>query len=308
MNEEMDMNTTGEGAPRWMGLALVALAVVSLLGLYTGWNASTHAKASEQALAEQNKDLQQNLDNLNRRLAQSEQTNAEVQGELGTVADHLKLTQGQLASARQQTKQISSDYAQKFDTVQSQLATKASSDDVTALGGDVNGVKSDLESEKNNLQMARGELGTLIAKNHGEIDELRRLGERDYYEFTLTGKGNKSKAGSLMIELRGTNPKRSQFTLALYVDDMRLEKKDRSVDEPIYFYTQGTRAPLELVVNSVGKDKVVGYVSIPKSQQPVGTPSASAAQRTGKFPNGIVCARAQVESTGRANSPARFVL
>jgi hypothetical protein len=273
--EQADMNTSSEGTPRWVGIAVAVLAGISILGLGVGWNASTHARGAEQALAEQNKDLQQNVDALNRRLVQSEQSNAEVQNEMNAVADHLKLTQGQLASARQQTKQLSTDYSQKLDTVQNQLATKANADDVTALGGDVNGVKGDLATTNNNLQMARGELGTLIAKNHDEIDELRRLGERDYFEFTLAGKGNKSKAGSLMIELRGTNPKKNQFTVALYVDDMRLEKKNRSVDEPIYFYTQGTRSPLELVVNQIGKDKVVGYVSVPKIQ-PAGTNSASA--------------------------------
>ncbi len=271
--EQADMNTT-EGSPRWVGLALIVLAGISIVALGVGWNASIHAKGSEQALLEQNKDLQQNVEMLNRRLAQAEQSNAEVQTEMNTVADHLKLTQGQLASTRQQTKQISSDYSQKLDNVQSQLATKANADDVASLGGDVNGVKSDLETTNNNIQMARGELGTLIAKNHDEIDELRRLGERDYYEFALTGKGNKSKAGNLMIELRGTNPKKNQFTVDLTVNDMRLEKKNRSVDEPIYFYTQGTRAPLELVVNQVGKDKVVGYVSVPK-MQPAGASSAS---------------------------------
>jgi hypothetical protein len=273
MEEQADMNTSGSGTPRWVGIAVVALAGISILGLGIGWNASTHAKVAESEFAAQNKDLQQNVDTLNRRLVQSEQSNAEVQNELNAVADHLKLTQGQLASARQQTKQLSTDYSQKLETVQSQLATKANADDVTALGGDVNGVKTDLATTNNNLQMARGELGTLIAKNHDQIDELRRMGERDYYEFTIAGKGNKSKAGSLMIELRGTNTKRNQFTVDLYVDDMRLEKKNRSVDEPIYFYTQGTRSPLELVVNQVGKDKVVGYVSVPKMQ---GTNSASA--------------------------------
>jgi len=272
--QQADTNTSSEGTPRWVGLALVALAVISILGLGVGWNASTHAKGSEQALNAQNKDLQQNVDMLNRRLAQSEQSNAEVQNELNAVTDHLKLTQGQLASTRQQTKQLSTDYSQKIDSVQHELATKANADDVTALGGDVNGVKSGLDATNNNLQMARGELGTLIAKNHDQIDELRRMGERDYFEFTLAGKGNKSKAGSLMIELRGTNPKKNQFTVNLYVDDMRLEKKNRSVDEPIYFYTPGTRSPLELVVNTVGKDKVVGYVSVPK-MQPTGTNSAS---------------------------------
>jgi septal ring factor EnvC (AmiA/AmiB activator) len=267
LEENTEMTTGGgEGAPRWMGLAIVALAGILILGVGMAWNVSSHERNTEQTLAEQNKDLQQNVAALNERLAQAEQNNAQFQSELGTVTDHLKLTQGQLASAKQQTSKINSEYAQKLDSVQTQQATKANADDVTALGGDVNGVKTDLDATKNNLQMARGELGTLIAKNHDEIDELRRLGERDYYEFTISGKGNKSKAGNLMIELRGTNPKRSQFTLDLVVDDKRLEKKDRSIDEPIYFYTPGTRAPLELVVNTVAKDKVIGYVSVPKSQ------------------------------------------
>ena len=268
MNDDTnDMNSTPatESAPRWIGISIVVLAGLSIVGVGMAWNASSHAHGAEEALAQQNKALQQNVETLTQRLAQSEQNAGQTQDELNAVADHLKLTQGQLNNARQQTKQISSDYAKKLDTVQTQLAAKANADDVTALGGDVTGVKTDLEATKNNLQMARGELGTLIAKNHDEIDQLRRLGERDYYEFTLSGKGNKSKAGGLMIELRGTNPKKSLFTVNLYVDDMRLEKKNRSVDEPIYFYTQGSHAPLELVVNQVGKDKVVGYVSVPKS-------------------------------------------
>src|SRR5437016_2006493 len=92
---------------------------------------------------------------------------------------------------------------------------------------------------RHNLDMARTEFGTLIARNQDEIDELRRVGERDYVEFTLTGKGNRSKVGDLKVELRGTNVKKNQFTVALYVDDLRLEKKNRAIDEPIYFYKIG---------------------------------------------------------------------
>jgi hypothetical protein len=66
------------------------------------------------------------------------------------------------------------------------------------------------------------------------------------------------------VELRGTNVKKNQFTVALYVDDLRLEKKNRAIDEPVYFYMRGTRVPLELVVNQIGKDKLVGYMSVPK--------------------------------------------
>ena len=113
--------------------------------------------------------------------------------------------------------------------------------------------------------MARGEFGTLIAKNHDEIDELRRLGERDYYEFTINKKGQREKVGDLMVELRGVNPKKNLYTVAIYADDQRYEKKNRSVNEPIYFFTHGSRAPMEFTVNPVGKDKISGYLSVPKA-------------------------------------------
>ena len=113
--------------------------------------------------------------------------------------------------------------------------------------------------------MLRSEHGELIARNHEELDQLRRMGENDYYEFTLNSKGQKQHVGSMQIELRGVNAKKHQFTVALYVDDMRLEKKNKSINEPIYFYASGSRAPLELVVNQVSDKKIAGYLSVPKA-------------------------------------------
>jgi len=269
MHPEETTHMTEQGAPRWVWLAVIVLAAVSILGLGVGWNATTQARKTEQALMGQNgqnKLLGQDLDALNHRLTQAEDVNTQLQNELVAVTDKMKMTQGEISTARRQNTQIRDDYSKKLSSVQSELATKASADDFKSLGGDLNGIKSDLETTKNNLSMTRGEFGTLIARNHDEIDQLRRIGERDYFEFTLTGKGNRSKVGDLMVELRGTNAKKNQFTLALYVDDLRLEKKNRAIDEPIYFYTRGTRMPLELVVNQIGKDKVVGYMSVPKSQ------------------------------------------
>jgi uncharacterized coiled-coil protein SlyX len=259
---------TEQGTPRWVWLAVIVLAAVSILGLGIGWNATAQARKAQQALMGQNgqnKLVGQDIDALNHRLTQAEEVNTQLQNELVAVTDKLKMTQGEISTARRQTTQIRDDYSKKLTSVQSELATKANADDFKSLGGDLNGIKSDLETTKNNLSMTRGEFGTLIARNHDEIDQLRRVGERDYFEFTLTGKGNRSKVGDLMVELRGTNAKKNQFTLALYVDDLRLEKKNRAIDEPIYFYTRGTRAPLELVVNQIGKDKVVGYMSVPKA-------------------------------------------
>jgi hypothetical protein len=182
------------------------------------------------------------------------------------VTDKLRITQDDFLAADLQNGKIRDDYSNKLSSVQSKLANKANVDDLKSLGGDVNDVKGRLESTKNNLDATRTEFSTLIARNHDEIDELRRMGEHNYVDFTLNGKGDRSKVGDVMVELRGTNVKKNQFTIALYIDDLRMEKKDRAIDEPIYFYTPGTRAPSELVVNQIGKNKVVGHVSILKAQ------------------------------------------
>ena len=268
-----------DGTPRWVWMSVIILAAVSVLGVGVGWNATTQAKRAEQALTSQsgqNKLVGQDLQALNQRLTQAEEVNTQLQNEVVAVTDKLKMTQGEVTTARRQNGEIRDDYSKRLSSVQSELSGKANLEDVKSLGGDINGVKSDLASTRNNLDMTRTEFGTLIARNHDEIDELRRVGERNYAEFTLTGKGNRSKVGDFMVELRGTNVKKNQFTVALYVDDLRLEKKDRAIDEPIFFYTRETRVPLELVVNQIGKDKIVGYMSLPKGQ-----PRPASATKTG---------------------------
>ncbi len=273
MFEESESHQSfNEGTPRWMGLVAAALAIISLVGIGMAWNANSNSRDAQQVLTSQTKTLQQNIEGLSQRLAQAEQTNSQMQGEMNLVTNKLKLTQGQLAAARSQVKLSRADYTKKLDAIQTnvnnvntQLATKASTEDVKNLGNDVNGVKTDLDSTKNNIQLLRSEHGELIARNHEELDQLRRMGERDYYEFSLKSKGDKQHVGTMQVELRAVNLKKHEFTMALYVDDMRLEKKNKAINEPIFFYAGGSRAPLELVVNQVNKSKVTGYLSVPKA-------------------------------------------
>jgi F0F1-type ATP synthase membrane subunit b/b' len=270
MTDEKEVIISNDAAaPRWVGIIVVALAVVSLAALGTGWTASTRSKELAQSLTTAQQQEKQQEDVLSQRLAKAEDTNAQLQGELSVVTDKMKLTEGELSKARSQARKIKEEDAKQLadleNNVNGQLATKATVDDVNKLGTDVTGVKSDLDATKNNLNLTRGEFGTLIAKNHDEVEELRRLGERDYYEFTIDKKNQRQKVGDMMVELRGVNTKKNIYTIALFVDDARYEKKNRSVNEPIYFFTRGTRAPMELTVNSVGKDKIVGYLSVPKS-------------------------------------------
>ncbi len=275
MNEEKDLHdvTVQESAaPRWIAIAVAVLAIVSLVALGVGWSASNRSKALEQNLATQSQEIgqfKQGDDVLGQRLAKAEDTNSQLQGELSVVTDKMKLTQAELNRARAQAKKIKDDDSKQLADLQNnlngQLATKANADDVNKLGTDVNGVKTDLETTKNNLTMTRGEFGTLVAKNHDEIEELRRLGERDYYEFTIDKKNQRQKVGDLMVELKSVNTKKNLFTVSLYVDDARYDKKNRSVNEPIYFFSRGSRAPLEFTVNQVSKDKISGYLSVPKT-------------------------------------------
>jgi hypothetical protein len=268
-------HTTTSGTPRWVGLALGVLSGLSLIGLGLGWSAFNQAKSLEQTTVAS----KQASEALSQRLAKEDEINQQLQSDLKVIADKLNVTQGELITARKQTKSATHAVDQKVDnlatSMKAELATKASSDDLTKLNTDVTGVKGDLDATKNSIQMARSEMGTLIARNHDEIDQLRRTGQRDYFEFTVQRKDGATKVGSIQLVLKDTNPRKNQYTMNVLADDNSFEKKNRSVNEPIFFYTGGSRSALELVVNKVTKTSATGYVSMPK-----GTTTASASTAT----------------------------
>src|SRR5438270_9396329 len=275
MNEFQEFShAAAPGTPRWVGLAVGVLCALSLIGLGLGWSALNQAKSLEQTAVAS----KQAGDALSQRLAKEDEINQQLQSDLKVIADKLNVTQGELVTARKQNKTATHAVDQKVDSLASsmktELATKASADDLTKLNGDVSGVKSDLDATKNSIQMARSEMGTLIARNHDEIDQLRRMGQRDYFEFTVQRKSGATKVGTIQIQLKDTNTRKNRYTINVLADDNSFEKKDRSVNEPIFFYTGGTRQAIELVVNKVTKSTATGYLSVPKA---TGATSASTA-------------------------------
>jgi hypothetical protein len=138
---------------------------------------------------------------------------------------------------------------------------------VGSVKTDLDSTRSDLEQTKADLQRTRGNVGEisgLIATNARQIQALRDLGDRNIYEFTIDKKAGSQKVGDIQVSLEKTDPKRNRFSLQLLADDKRVEKKDRVVNEPMQFYTTRARQPYELVVNEVQKDKIVGYLAVPK--------------------------------------------
>src|SRR6266705_2280705 len=265
------------GTPRWVGLAVAILGGISLISLGIGWSALNQARTVEQSTQAT---VKQANEALSQRLAKADEINQQMQSDVKVVTDKLNLTQGELITARKQNHKATTAVDQKVTSlatsVKAELAIKANADDVSKLNGDVTGVKTDLDATKNSIQMARSEMGTLIARNHDEIDQLRRMGQRDYYEFTVTRKGGATKVGTIQVELRDTNIKKNQFTLNVLADDKNFEKKNRSVNEPIFFYIGGTRQAVELVINKVSKNTATGYLSVPKS-----APTTTATSNTG---------------------------
>jgi len=170
--------------------------------------------------------------------------------------------------------------AENVNRVNSDLSSvKQSADSANArladVGADVNGVKSDLASTKTDLQQTRsdlkavrGDLGntsSLVATNGKEIDELIKRGERNIVKFNINKKTKGfQKVGDVSLLLKNADPKRNRFTLEVMADDKSTEKKDKSINEPLQFYVSSSL--YEVVVNSVSKDAVTGYLSTPKYQ------------------------------------------
>ena len=272
-------NTPGEGTtivessalPRWVTLLFaIAFALVAYL-LYAGY---TQREADRKGLEDADKKTQAlaaALDKTNSRIA-------DLKGQLDVTSQKLGLTQDELARARGLAQSIKKDQ-QKSDqqlreqigAVQADTATKFGqvTTDLSGTKTEADATKADLDATKGKLSSTIGDLGVqsgLIARNHDEVDELRRLGERDIFEFNLN-KASKAPehVGPIQVALRKVDTKHYKYTLNVVADDKSIEKKDKTVGEPIQFYVRGARAPYEIVVFDLSKDSAKGYLSTPKS-------------------------------------------
>ena len=164
----------------------------------------------------------------------------------------------ELGKVKESTLEASNKLDDKIDGVTTQVGSVKS---------DVETARTDIQDTRSELQRARGDLGTmsgLIATNSKEIQVLRDLGDRNIYEFTAAKDTGMQKVGDIQVMLRRTDAKHNRYSVDVLADDKRVEKKDRTVNEPVQFYTSKAHQPYELVVNQVGKDKIVGYLATPK--------------------------------------------
>lgn len=209
----------------------------------------TSAKKSEETVAAARAALRRQTDQITARLAKRQEEQSQQAQQLATELNQIKAT----------SEQANTTLTAKLTDVSTEVST---------VRTDVASTKSDLERTIGELRRTTGDLGVmsgLIATNSRELSALKELGQRDYYEFTLTKKQKQQRIGDIILAVKKADTRRNRFTVEVVADDKRIEKKDKTVNEPVQFYvTSKSRVPYELVINEVRKDTVVGYLSMPK--------------------------------------------
>lgn len=269
--EEPDEPIVEQSAlPRWVAvLFVIAFLLVGYL-LYANYSDRAAFGRSADAAEKKTQALASEMDKTNARIA-------DLKGELDVTTQKLNLSQDELARARsyaqnirKQQQQSDAQLRAQIGQVEQDTSTKFGqvSTDLNATKTDLGSTKADLEATKGKLQSTIGDMGVqsgLIARNHDEVEDLKRLGERDIFEFSLGKTKAPQHVGPIQIVLRKVDTKHYKYTLNVVADDKSIEKKDRTVGEPIQFYVRGARAPYEIVVFDLTKDHAKGYLSTPKS-------------------------------------------
>jgi hypothetical protein len=217
----------------------------------------------------------------------------ELAADLNYIAEKMDITTRDLTQARKLAETLKQENAQASQRLRTQLASNAREVDklrqestsrleevrqdttsrIGAVSGDVQTVKVDLDATKTDLAASRKEIGDVrdtlsqqIAHNSTELAELRKRGERNYVEFDIRKSRNANRIGDIQVQLKKADTKRQKYDVLLLVDDSKIEKKERTANEPVTFLVGRDRLRYEMVVNYVDKDRIRGYISTPKDR------------------------------------------
>ena len=272
------------GTPRWIavlfGVVIAALAVLGIAGY------STQSRLSQDLAKQQdqNKILIAQLDQANSRIA-------DLKSKMEFTTQKVGLTQSELAQAKSRAESIRKEQQASDLKLTTQLtqAQKENEEKIGAVATEVGGAKKDIEATKTDLETTKGKLerslgdmnvmSGLIAHNRDDLEDLRRRGDRNYYEFSLQKSKTAQRVGPVQMSLNKTDPKKSKYTVTVVADDRTIEKKDKTSGEPVQFYVKGSSrmAPYEIVVFDVGKNQITGYLATPKEGGASAPPAAAAA-------------------------------
>ena len=273
----------------------IALSLLLILGL--GYNAYSTRTSLEERIAF----LEHQFADQTDQMKAVKKHATDMGSDMEVVTKKLGVTTQELNASRRFAEKLQAEQEKAREQLASELATKASATEVAAnvaavrqetttkvaevqqiadakigtVSGDVKTVAANLDATRRDLAESRREitdvktsLSAQIAHNVGELTELRKKGERDFFEFDLAKpkKNEMTRVADVQLQLRKTDPKRSKYDVLIQVDDSMLEKKDRTANEPVQFLVGRDKLRYEIVVNFVDKDRIRGYLSAPKDR------------------------------------------
>jgi hypothetical protein len=261
------------GAPRWVPIVFVILFLLGGYLVFAGYHSSQNLQAQLTQTNQKVGDLSTQLDKANT-------TITDLRGELDLTAQKLGITEQQLQQARRAAQAVRREQVRTSRKFQQQLGQmeQEHSAEMGQLGGQIQTTQKDLEATKSKLAGTVGDMGVmsgLVAHNQKELTELKRLGERNIFEFNLHKSKYPSRVGPIMVALRKTDTKHWRYTMDVVVEDKRIQKKDKTLYEPVQFYVQRTAIPYEIVVYTINKNQIIGYLSTPKEGAAPGSGASS---------------------------------
>lgn len=267
-DEDQVVSTSGNNTLKIVVLAVAVIYVVASLFLIFNMRGRISGLEQKQLAAEAaQKELGQKIHATDTSMKESVDA---LGSKVGMTEEQLTKRTAELRRQQEQSSKILTEEQRKQQQMVSQVSTEVTGvkSDLGGAKTDIASTRSDLEATKQKLEKAVGDLGVqsgLIARNHDEVEFLKHKGDRNIYEFTLR-KNQSTPISSISMQLKKADAKKGKFTLNVIADDRTIEKKDRTLNEPMQFYTGRERALFEVVIYKVEKDKVTGYLSSPKVQ------------------------------------------
>jgi hypothetical protein len=255
-DEPVEMN---DGSPlKYVLIAIAGMYVIA--SLVFGYNLNDRLGTLQKNQAEMEKKM--------------EATDAKLRASTETLAAKVGMTEKELATRtaalqreqRASESRLTEKQKEQIGEVNTQVAGVKT--DVGVVKTDVASTRTDLEATKMKLEHAVGDLGQqsgLIARTREELDWLKHRGDKNYYEFTLQKGAHPTPVGTISLQLKKADPKKSKFTMNVVADDRTIEKKDKTLYEPLQFITGRERQMYEVVITAVSKNSITGYLSTPKT-------------------------------------------
>jgi hypothetical protein len=252
--------------------AVIVVGLLGIAGVGFAWSSAARTRHADT----------ENYNALEKRLAQTEETNAQLRGQLSVVAGRLQLTPEDEAEAQRIAERVRGMDAQQIAKLDadlrseisakasaSELDTKVSNADLEKVAAksrkQVAAVRKEVDKAKKDMEATVSDVNKRLERNQQEVELLRTAGQHSDYDFALNGRGAKTTLAGVTIVLLDSNLKKNQFSMTLLFGATRLVQKNRSLDEPIFFYRPNDTSPMELVVNKLAKHRVSGRLIVPKS-------------------------------------------